>query len=263
MKKICFIIISAFVLLISCKKIENSNNNMYPPYNYEVSPDITNYKITLSGNRISQYSRFVNGVLQETTSFVFNDSTVDKIINSISPSYTAYTHYTLGNDGYATSSVDSLFMNDTLQSSANSTYEYSNGFLIKATTYYIHYLPQIDTWFNANTYTIIDDNISQKEITWGCVDEFSYYEYPDHLDVRYFSNGITGKSSKNLVSHAEWLLYCPCGPGSMNGYSDFKYFFDGNNRISKMIETMVPCHPNSGSEELETRYIYTTTYEYL
>jgi hypothetical protein len=259
MKNICFVIF-IIIVLTSCKKKE-VNDTDSPKINFVISPDITTYKITLSGNRISEYSRFVNNVLQETTSFVFTDSSVDRIINGISPAYTAHTLYTLGNDGYATSSVDSTFVNDTLYSSRNSTYEYANGFLTKTTTHFIQYLPQYDTNFISSTYIIADDNTIKKEYASICTDEYTYNDYPNNLDVRYFSNGITGKSSKNLISHAEWELSCGChGTFNENAYSDFKYFFDENNRISKMIETKVFCHT---STEPVWRYIYSTTYEYF
>lgn len=81
------------------------------------------------------------------------------------------------------------------------------------------------------------------------------------IDVIDFSNGITGKISKNLIEHASWNSGCPCGPSCSVSCSDFEYQIDNEGYITKMIEIYTPSYHSSSSEEV-VKEIRTTIYEY-
>lgn len=115
--------------------------------------------------------------------------------------------------------------------------------------------------YNISGENIVSSNVSFPNYSSGCTDYFEFDNNPNIIDVRYFSNGITGKISKNLITHASWNNGCPAGPSMTISTSDFEYGLNSGNYVSVMREIYTPCYHMGDTKEV-TRTIRTTIYEY-
>jgi hypothetical protein len=244
------LILCTFLLISSCNK-----NNDEPKVNYVQSNTQIKYRIILSYDTITQYSQYVNNQLTTTKYYHFNGTTDEIISKNSAGVVTGKSVYQIGGNGYAESSVDSIFSDSgTFISISVSTFEYQNGFLIKQT---------VDTGNYVYTYSISDDNIISSNVStsqFGCTDNYTYGFFPTTVDVKYFSNKIFGKPSKNLIEHASWSNGCPCGPSSTIASSSFQYEFNSNGYVTTMKNYYIPCYHLGTGNVVGT--ISTTTYEY-
>ena len=249
-----YLISILIICLISCKKDT-------PKFIDVESPDITKYVLNLSGTKINHYSKYLNNVLQETTYFTDLDTIIDRITKNSSDKIIYKERFFIGSNDYAESSIDSCFDDNGLLYINTSTYQYNNGFLIESDLKYKHFGACTDSGVVTMYNNISDDNIISTK-SYSCTDLFDYNDKVNLIDVRYFSNLIKGKVSKNLISHASWANGCPAGPSMTISHSDFEYEFNSNNYISKMRAIRTPCYHTGNTEEV-TRTIYTTIYEYV
>jgi hypothetical protein len=253
------ILLILFICIASCKKDT-------PKFNDVESPDITKYVINNSGNKINSYSKYLNGILQQTVLFIDQDTAITVVTKNSSDEIINKEIYFIGDNGFAESSIDSGFNNSILTYFNTKSYQYFNNFLVKTTLYYKNFGPSADSGIVTISTSISDENISSSKVSYpnystGCTDYFDYNSSSNSIDVRYFSNGITGKTSKNLIAHTSWDNGCPDGPSMTVSCSDYNYEFNSNNYISIMKETYTPSYHMGDTKEV-TRTIKTTIYEY-
>jgi hypothetical protein len=226
------------------------------------SQDITRYVIDLSGNKINAYSKYLNDRLQQTVTFIDQDTIIERITKNRFDVIIGIEICYIGDDGFADSSINSCFRDNGILCSYNaSTYQYNNGFLTEATVNYKFYGTYPDSGVVIITNNVSSENIISSGVSFGCTDYYDYNDETNVIDVRSFSNMIKGKISQNLISHASWNNGCPAGPSMSIAYSDFEYEFNSNNYIAKMKETYTPCYHTFDTEEV-ARTIRTTIYEY-
>lgn len=251
--------IGLFLILISCNKDDGPN------FINQTSDETVKYVINLSSLKIIDYSKYINNELIETTSFQNTDSTIVRLTRNSENEITYKSIFLLGNNALAISCIDSSFSEYGLYT-AQLDYEYDNDFLIETTIDWKRFGDNADSGQVYITRILENENISSSNFafgnwTSGCTDYFSYNSTFNKIDVKDFSNGITGKISKNLIEQASWNNGCPCGPSRSIAYSDFKYEIDENGYLTKKVETYTPCYHLSFSNEV-TRTISTTFYEY-
>lgn len=243
------------LLLAACKKDK-------PEYLDTYSSDVLKYVIHHDGSRINSYDQYINNQLKYVVTFQFGDSLVIKTTCTDSGEVVNKCVYRTGADGYAVSSVDSAFQDGSLSGLRYSTYNYESGYLLSRN---IHYQETgsasgIDVlltyaWENDNTIAAFT---TQNSTT--CSNAYDYNDIPNVLDIRTFSNGITGKISKNLIAHANWDNGCPSGPSQVPGFSDFTYTTNANGYVTSMTTCYTP--PYHTDPEYIHRQFSTTTFTY-
>jgi len=234
-------LVTTLLFSLSCKKQSDQPKVNFTPAGTEVK-----YRITLSQDTITKYSMYSNNQLQSTKYFYFYGATDEIISRNANGIMTAKSVLQIGSNGYAESSLDSLFGDSgTFVSASVSNFEYQNDFLTRHS---------VDSGEYVYTNSFSEDNAVSaniKSTSWhsGCTNYYSYNSNSNVLDVRDFSNGIFGKPSKNLIMHASWSNGCPCGPSSIPAYSNFYYSFDSNGYVVKMLNYYVGCY-RSGTENI-------------
>lgn len=262
MKEIMKSIYCIFIFILGM----SACNKDTPKFIDVVSPDVTKYVIDHSGNKINSYSKYFNNVLEHTVTYIDQDSIIIEIKKNSSDKIINKEIYFIGVNGYAESSLDSSFNDNGLSGIYNSTYHYSNDFLVSTDYYYKNFGTNPDSGSVTFSYyisgeNIISSNVSFPNYTSGCTDYFDYDGNSNIIDVRYFSNGIKGKISKNLITHASWKNGCPAGPSMSVASSDFEYLLTTDNYIAIMKEIYTPCYHLGDTKEV-TRTIRTTYYLY-
>lgn len=252
-----FIVLSFMV--ISCNKEDE------PSFKYLISADITRYVIELSGTQIISYTKYTNDVLTETVSFHFSDSEVVRLTRNSQNQIAHKRVYQMGGNSLAASCIDTAYSTNALII-GRSSFEYENGYLTKETYNWKVLGEGSDSGQVFYTRTIENGNVSsvnEAYTNWmsGCNDLYSYTNEPNRIDVIDFSNGLTGKISKDLVEHISWRSGCPCGPSSSIAYTDYEYRTNSDGYITSKLETYTPCYHLSFSEEV-TKTLRTTIYEY-
>lgn len=252
------ILILLFLILTFCNKDDE------PKFINQNSDEIVKYVINLSGMKIINYTKYINDELIESTSFQESDTTIIRLTTNAENEIIYKRIFRVGNNTLAQSCIDSSFSEFGLYA-AKLYYKYENDFLIETTIDWIQFGDYSDSGRVYITRNYINENLTSLSETspdWPliCSDLFDYYSIINKIDVKDFSNGITGRISKNLIKHVSWNSGCPCGPSSSTSHSDFKYETDEDGYITKMTETYTPCYHTSAEEV--TRTIRTTIYEY-
>jgi hypothetical protein len=255
-----YLISLIFVFLISCKK-DN------PEITDKLSSEINRYVIDLSGNKIDHYARYLNDVLQRTVYYIDHDTIIEELTENNDDVIIERKLFFIGNIGYAASCIDSVFSDTGLWYINRIDYEYTNGFLTKSTIKFKSYNTIGDSSLYYITYNISDDNIASTSFSApayfsSCTDYYDYNSNNNLLDVTRFSNGITGKISRNLISHATWNYGCPAGPSMSVAKSDYEYEFNSDNLISARKEYYTPCYHTTDVKNI-TRVISITIFEYI
>jgi hypothetical protein len=252
MKTLNYLIL-LLLLIGSCKKDS-------PRFKDEESSDITTYVIDLEGGTIASYSVYLNSTLESSVYFTDMDSIVEKLTKKGTGELIQKEVFRIGGQGYAVSSTDSTFKDSALYYTNYTVYEYSDGFLTKATINYHYAESPGDSSTIVVTYSIASNNISTINSPYGCSNYYQFNEDVNIIDVRSFSNGILGKISQNLVSHASWNNNCPTGPSMSVAKSDYEYELSESNYITMMRETYTPSYHSE--TDVVTRTIRTTYYVY-
>ncbi len=247
------ILIPLLIILVfaGCKKDDESM------FIDEPADEVTRYVIHLSGTKITEYKTYINDTLKKVINFYFSDSTAEVITKDENGKMVAKTVYQLNEDGLAVSSVDSIFSENGF-TTFNTEFKYSEGFMIERTIYYENELPVIIRT------TIENENIIEVEVrvnNHSCFDYYGFTEMINKIDL-YFSNGITGKWSKNLADHVSWNNNCPCGPSMTTSKSEYRYELDADGYVVKEVEIFTRCYHLPASGKIK-RTIYTTFYEYI
>jgi hypothetical protein len=254
-----YILISLVLFLASC----NKEDQLKFIYEHNTTDK---YVINLSNGIITDYSRYSNDIFVEKTTISDYDSVVVKLTTNSQGILTDKIVYTIGNNtGLASSSVDSGFTAKGLYVQ-NTVYEYSGVYLNKTTT------TSSQSWESTvpgeyyQAYTIENENIKSKNISFpdfksGCTNIYEYNKELNKIDIRAFSNGITGKINRNLVKHASWSTGCAGGPSSSTAYTDYSYEIDWDGYITRMSETYTPIYHLTEPGTV-TRTVSTTLYEY-
>jgi len=252
--KYILVFLLAVLALTGCKK--NESESIFID---EQSDKVVRYVIHLSGSTITEYETFVNDTLKAITKYFFSDSLVKVIRYDTSGKMTGETVYTLDSFGLADSSVERSFSGKSF-SISKTMYDYSDRFLVKKTTF----RNSSDTWVSVVVNrTIEDENVVEVELNDGSLNSNIYYWYNEKenkIDLN-FSNGITGKWSKNLVKHISWNNQCSCGQSMTIPKSDYSYELDANGYVTKKVETYTPSY-NLPPGDKVIRTITTTLYEY-
>jgi hypothetical protein len=256
-------IIIAFILVIS-----SCNKNDGPEIIYHHSDQVVKYSINIQNNWINEYSKFINGVLDETTVFNNYDTLIEKITVNQNGELKSKIIYTMEENGFASTSIDTIISlyNTTV---LNTTYTYENNFLVlKTINYWIYNQGNLgDSGIRYFSRSIKNENVSSQPsyvpywATANCTDRFSYSNTLNLIDVDEFTNGILGKINKNLSSYVLLEDGCPCTSNHVSGYNDFQYEMFENGFVKKMIKKHTPCHSASAPETV-IGTVYTTIYEY-
>jgi hypothetical protein len=247
--------------MISCSKTDTIK------FISEYSDETVKYVINLdqSGMKITGYAKYINDALFAITSFENTDTTMivltrdsaDRIINK--------KIFNIKNSELAESCLDSSFNEDGLYI-VRSFYEYFDDFLVSSAIEWEQTGDYPGSGEALRTQVIENENIKSIYTAapgnpGGCTNFFDHNSRINKIDVRNFSNGITGRISKNLIEHASWNNGCPGGPSSSIAYSDYQYEINQEGYVTKMTEIYTPVYHLSFSEEV-TRTISTTIYEY-
>ena len=261
MKNTPLLILTGLLFMISaCNKDE-------PKFVDKPSDELVKYVINLSGSKITDYSKYINDELVEVTTFIIDDTVIERISKNANDKIIGKAVYQIGPEDVAVSSVDSSFTEQGIDI-YKAEYEYTDGFLVEINAnwtiagnpYEIHVLN-----------TIEDENVvsSYFEEPLGYTNRYRYNDKINKIDLNFsngkkdldFSNGITGKWSKNLVEHVLWQYGLPCGSSSSIPVSDYIYEQDSGGYVTKRIETYTPCYHTIDPGTV-TRTISTTIYEY-
>lgn len=254
--KLVYCILGLFIFTTSCKKEEG------PSFVYE-NDEVVKFKIELQGLHIKSYTKYIDDVLSETTTFYDYDTIIETLTKNALDEVIYKKRYMMSSNNFAKSAIDTNFSSFG-SSTAKYEYEYENGFLIN-TTYDWKYLDNSDSGFVRIFCEIENANIVRSSEFPGdgsikCLSTFTFNDRHNLIDLRNFSNNITGKVSRNLIDHAQWRFGCPCGPGHIPAYSNFNYEFNTDGSVIKTTEVYTPCYHWSLSEV--TRTVITTIFEY-
>jgi hypothetical protein len=250
-----FFVLAGLMLLASCLKDDE------PKFVDEASGDVIKYRISLTEDlQIHAYSKYRNGGFVDTTFFIDQDSIIERITLNSNAVVKRRIIYRLDGDEYARSSIDTNFEGMTV---SRTEYSYKNGYLVRS----------IDNWYTIGEtdtirlvleYEIKDGNISgmieSPGAGLGYTTHFDYNNLQNKLDVRDFSNGITGKIAKNLLSHVDWRTNLGAAPSTTSADSDYEYDMDPSGFVIEMTEIYTPGYHFEA--ETVTRTVYTTLYEY-
>jgi len=260
------VLLLSIVLLNNCSKGDNSYKEDVPEFFYEYSDQVVKHVIHLTGSWITEYLTYINDDFTQSTVFHDNDTIFESITKNPLNEITYKRTFHKGENGYASYCIDTGFYSNYYYI-ARLDYEYENGFVTSIEIDWQRTGTNPDSGSILITRTITDENISSSKISeagWlaGCTDYYSYNQTLNKVDIRNFSNGITGKWSKNLVSRITWRAGCPTGPSMTEAYSKYEYELDQNGYVTKMTETYTPSYHTSLSEGV-SRTVYTTLYEYM
>lgn len=250
-----FFILAGMMMLASCLKDDE------PKFVDEASGEVIKYRIGLTENlQIHGYSKYRNGGFVDTTYFIDQDSIIERITLKSNGVVKRRIIYRLDGDEYAHSSIDTNFEELTV---SLEEYSYEDGFLIQIINNW-YTVGETDTVRLVIEYEIKDGNISGMiESPSPGLEINSYFDYnnlTNKLDVRYFSNGITGKIAKNLLSHVDWRTNLGAAPSTTSADSDYEYDTDPSGFVTAMTEIYTPGYHFEA--ETVTRTVYTTLYEY-
>ncbi|NUQ23820.1 MAG: hypothetical protein HUU34_07695 [Saprospiraceae bacterium] len=265
------LILGLIILTISCNKGDETKlttNEITDEITDEVTNEpsvqkITKYHITIEGNMISKYEKYFNDVLIETAVFQNFDSVLYMIRTDSSNEIIQKMIYYIASNGLASSAIDSSFSYQGLIV-RNLEYEYQDGFLISTIVDWERFGTIVGSGQSTISRTIENENISLTERSShngyhivSCIDYFQYNSLINKIDIIDFSNGITGKISKNLIQYARWNQGCPCFSSSTTAYSNFFYEFGTNGYVTKKIENYTPCtHITKPVSSIEMITIY-------
>lgn len=258
MKTLLFII-GLILIMTSC------NKKNQPKFEYKDYSEVIKYKINISGDYITDFSKYINNEIVEITTFYNYDTIIQKISKNTQGEIIRKFTFYMGNDGFATSSIDSTNGITGLWLT-KSNYNYENAYLVEMEYDYWNYLDSsIDSGNVVVQFTRENGNIINKKVmpnswTSGIRDSFTYSNYLNKIDILDFSNGMTGNINNNLMSHVLLSQGIPLHGGS-NPYRDFNYEFDNDGYVTKMIKTLTPSY-NLTEPGVVTRTIHTTFYEY-
>lgn len=258
MKRLILYILGILLLISSCQKDDKVK------FVLENDP-IVKYFIELNELNILSYAKYIENELIVTTTFYDYDSIIERITKNASNEIVHKISYTIGDNNFAISACDTNYSSIYLHS-AEFIYEYENNFLREYTGKWKH-LDSLDYATIVNFFNEIENNNITSKLTsvyrsnQNCNDKFTFNNYQNLIDIRHFSNNITGNISQNLIEHAIWRYGCPCGPSSSVAYSDFMYEFDSDGFVTKTTEIYTPCYHLTSSSTV-TRHIKTTVYEY-
>jgi len=256
MEKLMFFALSVF-LLSSCTEKETIR------FVDEYAPDVLKYEIKVSGNRITSYSTYVNDTLAATTDFIFKTAEIEKITKSSAGNIIQRIIYTLGNDGFATSSIDSNF-GVTGLAVTNVQYTYNGSRLHSKEISWIQSGDHPDSSMYALIFETQSGNFVSIETSpvnyQSCTDYYEYNSLINKLDIESFSNLIEGEINTNLIDHISWHPDCHSAPSTSEPYSDYSYELDENGYVVKKVEVLTPGYHSDATEV--TRTVKTTLYEY-
>ena len=255
--KLVYCILGIFIVTTCCKKQEG------PSFVYE-NDEVVKFIIELRDLHIKSYSKYIDDVLKETTTYYDYDSIIERITRNALDEVIYKKRYTIGSNNFAKSAIDTNF-SSFRSTTAKYRYEYENGFLINSIINWKYLDNSDDSVLVRIFYEIENANIVRSTEIPGdglikCLNTFTFNDRQNLIDLRNFSNNITGKVSRNLIEHAQWRFGCPCGPSHIPAYSTFKYEFDSDGFVIKTTEIYTPCYHASLSEV--TRTVKTTIYEY-
>ena len=164
--------IGLFFILISCHK--DSEPNFITQY----SNKIVKYVINLSNMRITDYSKYINDKLIETTSFENRDTTIVRLTQNSENKITFKRVFIVGNTTLAKSAIDSSYSEDGLYT-AHLDYVYENGYLIKTTLDWNRFDDNPSSGQLYITRIIENENLKSSNEAYrgwpsGCIDCFDY-----------------------------------------------------------------------------------------
>ena len=261
MKPLYFL--SSFFLILIIASCGSSDS---PKFNVYYSDDITEYRINITDSWVTDYSKYLNDELEETT-YNFNyDTVVTRLVTNKDGDTTYIGIYKIGEQGYTISSTDTSY-GESNNWVTKSVYKYESGFLIERD--YKYWNVQLETIDSGNIIisSIIDNEniLSQNTLpdNWqrGCTDYYTYSSDLNVFDINSFSNGIFGKINKNLLQHVSLRNECPCGPSMLPPEISFEYLLDENGYVEESISTNTPCYHPTYDTEVD-RTVYTTRYKY-
>lgn len=268
MKRIVHLLVLSLsvVSFNNCVGEDEAYKEDVPEYYYEYSDQVVKYVVHLTGSWITEYSMYINNELAKRTIFQDNDTTFESIRKNPLDEIAYKRTYYKGKSGYTTYCIDTGFLSGSYYL-ARLDYEYENDFVTTIAIDWERTGASPDSGTILITRTIEDENISSSTSPnedWpaGCTNYYSYNETLNRVDVRDFSNGITGRWSKNLVSRITWRAGCPAGPSMTEAYSTYVYELNQDGYVIKMTETYTPGF-NTQKPEGVTRTIYTTLFEYM
>ena len=250
--------ISLLLLITSCNKSKD------PTFVYDYSNPLVEYRISMTNNWVTDYSKYVNNALAENTIFVHMDSIITKTTTDVDGIKMYNGTYYLGNNNFAKSSVDTSF-NLNGNFIVESVYDYENEFLTKHSYNYFN-TSGPDSGFVDILYVIENENIKSKNTqpngsTPGCTDRYNYYSGLNMMDITGFNNEILGKNCNKLKESEILNGGCPSGPSSSLAYSTYTYEVNNSGYVIKMTRTYTPSYHITTAIEVR-RVVYVTTYEY-
>jgi hypothetical protein len=252
-----------FLILI----IASCGSSDGPQFNNVYSDAIIEYRINITDSWVTDYSRFIDDELDETTYNINHDTVVIRLMKNKDGDTTYIGIYQIGDQGLAISSTDTSY-GEYGKWVTNSDFKYQGDFLIERD--YKYWDLQAETIDSGNivvSSVIENENIiSQNTLpnNWqdGCTDYYTYNSELNIFDINNFSNGIFGRINKNLLQHVSLRNGCPCGPSMESPYISFEYLLDDNGYVKESISTNTPCYHLTYDTEVD-RTIYTTKYKYI
>jgi hypothetical protein len=250
--KCCLLFIILFCIG-ACKK-DNPEVTYYTGTEYR-------YIIDLEDGIITKYSKYINDTLSEVHTFDDRDTIIVQIRKNANDVVTMKSIYQIGTNGYAISSHDTVYQSPGMWIYYNE-YDYEDGFWVLKTQHWKRTGNVLDSGIVQYARSIENGNVIIRSVSeGGCISRFEYYSFDNKLDLHYFSNGITGKKSKNLRACASWNGNCPSGPSMTQPYSNYEYTLGPDGYVTRMIEVRTPAYHLPLNGEI-TRTVNRTTFEY-
>jgi len=230
-------------------------------------PKIYNYRIYISGGRITKFD-YINGdTVSSRTEYLFEDSIVTKTSIRLPDNLISKTIFKIGQNGFASSSIEipeRYDINANLDTVYTSRllYDYdAENHLIGKTFEIIREGENLGG--GCYEYGYINGNLISEDFVDLCVimphpssshcgNTFVPSKIPSKLDIHDFTNGILGVTSRCLIKHAEYLDGC-CSPGLHPRSIDYIYELDKQGYVIQKKELSRTCIHAEWSNSISTK----------
>jgi hypothetical protein len=265
MKKIFTLAIILF-LFGACDLWEEYEINFI---NIESDEKIT-FEIQLKdSNEIISYKKFINDALAESTFFLNDTLSTQRITYDADGKIIFKRQYNFGSDTLAVETIDSVYKNDSIIV-AKTEYKYNRQFLSRVYKYAygvnVEYEDDVVYNFKYAGNNKVERGVSANNK--ACTDVLEYTELPNKIEINnfvesgHFSNQLLGQKNKNLVGLVKWESTCYKKENQTKPQTRFTYELDNNGFVIKQIEQYTPSYNTALDNNIE-RNIYTTYYTYI
>lgn len=209
------------LILIVLQACNDENPKVEPPSNIDIDSLVFVVNLKVNEHGVVHMTKYLESTLAENIEFLYSDTIVEKR-HYISDTLVYKGLYFLGDNNYATYSLDSFFRKDIY---FETFYTYDESGYIKEEKHVPgqYYLQDLGLDFDSSEYTVLQYKIwggnviiqqlfvKPPNLVSTVVKDFQYSDIPFKYDLINYRNTLTGLPNKNLPSMYGWRDTGPPG----------------------------------------------------